>query len=205
MDDIAEELGRSPELFPYVLDLPADGVLFTRLRKTDFETASFLDARLITPQTASRMLPWPEVSAAIDAARLAERCGFIFHIGHVGSTLLSRLIGSHAAVFSLREPEILRTLAQLDGAVAPSWRNGDFWLLSMDLICTAIPRRPVGRVMYGASSKICVPVSLARKGPALGAQAGEAKLREVVVGGGGFGNFRRATQTPFNLVLEARA
>jgi SAM-dependent methyltransferase len=63
---------------------------------------------------------------------------------------------------------------------------------------------PVGRVMYGASSQICVPVSLARKGPALGAQAGEARLREVVVTGGGFGQFRRATQTPFNLVLEAR-
>ena len=63
---------------------------------------------------------------------------------------------------------------------------------------------PVGRVMYGASAQICVPVSLARKGPALGAQAGEAKLREVVVKGGGFGRFRRATETPFNLVLEAR-
>jgi 2-polyprenyl-3-methyl-5-hydroxy-6-metoxy-1,4-benzoquinol methylase len=63
---------------------------------------------------------------------------------------------------------------------------------------------PVGRVMYGASSQICVPVSLARKGPALGAQAGEARLREVVVKGGGFGKFRRATETPFNLVLEAR-
>ncbi|HEY0749327.1 MAG TPA: methyltransferase domain-containing protein [Steroidobacteraceae bacterium] len=63
---------------------------------------------------------------------------------------------------------------------------------------------PVGRVMYGASSQICVPVSLARKGPALGAQAGEARLRDVVVTGGGFGHFRRATQTPFNLVLEAR-
>jgi hypothetical protein len=63
---------------------------------------------------------------------------------------------------------------------------------------------PVGRMMYGASSQICVPVSLARKGPALGAQAGEARLREVVVKGGGFGKFRRATETPFNLVLEAR-
>jgi 2-polyprenyl-3-methyl-5-hydroxy-6-metoxy-1,4-benzoquinol methylase len=63
---------------------------------------------------------------------------------------------------------------------------------------------PVGRVMFGASSQICVPVSLARKGPALGAQAGEARLREVVVTGGGFGKFRRATETPFNLVLEAR-
>ena len=63
---------------------------------------------------------------------------------------------------------------------------------------------PVGRVMYGASSQICVPVSLARNGPALGAQAGEARLRDVVVNGGGFSRFRRATQTPFNLVLEAR-
>ncbi|RDH77257.1 methyltransferase domain-containing protein [Mycolicibacterium moriokaense] len=63
---------------------------------------------------------------------------------------------------------------------------------------------PVGRVMYGASTQICVPVSLARNGPALGAQAGEARLREVVVDGGGFSRFRRATETPFNLVLEAR-
>jgi SAM-dependent methyltransferase len=63
---------------------------------------------------------------------------------------------------------------------------------------------PVGRVMYGASTQICVPVSLARNGPALGAQAGEARLREVVVDGAGFSRFRRATETPFNLVLEAR-
>src|SRR6202022_4926907 len=63
---------------------------------------------------------------------------------------------------------------------------------------------PVGRVMYGASSQICVPVSLARNGPALGAQAGERRLREVVVSGGGFSRFRRAAETPFNLVLEAR-
>jgi SAM-dependent methyltransferase len=63
---------------------------------------------------------------------------------------------------------------------------------------------PVGRVMYGASAQICVPVSLARNGPALGAQAGERCLREIVVAGGGFGRFRRATETPFNLVLEAR-
>jgi SAM-dependent methyltransferase len=63
---------------------------------------------------------------------------------------------------------------------------------------------PVGRVMYGASSQICVPVSLARNGPALGAQAGEARLRQVVVDQGGFGKFHRATETPFNLVLEAR-
>jgi hypothetical protein len=63
---------------------------------------------------------------------------------------------------------------------------------------------PVGRVWYGASTQICVPVSLARNGPSLGAQAGEARLREIVVDEGGFTRFRRATETSFNLVLEAR-
>lgn len=63
---------------------------------------------------------------------------------------------------------------------------------------------PVGRVFYSASTLLCVPHSLASHGPALGAQAGEARLREVVVTGGGFTRFRRATETPFNLILEAR-
>jgi 2-polyprenyl-3-methyl-5-hydroxy-6-metoxy-1,4-benzoquinol methylase len=62
---------------------------------------------------------------------------------------------------------------------------------------------PVGRVFYAASTMICVPASLAQHGPAFGAQAGEARLREVVTRGG-FKKFRRATQTPFNLVLEAK-
>ena len=64
---------------------------------------------------------------------------------------------------------------------------------------------PVGRVYYGASTMVCVPASLAHNGPALGAQAGEARLKDVVVKGGGFTKFRRATQTPFNIVLEAKA
>jgi 2-polyprenyl-3-methyl-5-hydroxy-6-metoxy-1,4-benzoquinol methylase len=63
---------------------------------------------------------------------------------------------------------------------------------------------PIGRIYYGASSLICVPVSLARGGPALGAQAGEQRLRKVVVDDGGFTRLRRATETPFNIVLEAR-
>jgi SAM-dependent methyltransferase len=64
---------------------------------------------------------------------------------------------------------------------------------------------PVGRVFYSASTLICTPASLSQEvGAALGAQAGEARLREVVTAGG-FTRFRRAAETPFNLVLEARA
>ena len=63
---------------------------------------------------------------------------------------------------------------------------------------------PVGRVFYGASTMICTPASLAQEvGLALGAQAGEARLTEVLKEGG-FSRVRRATETPFNLVLEAR-
>ena len=63
---------------------------------------------------------------------------------------------------------------------------------------------PVGRVFYGASTVICTPASLAQEvGLALGAQAGEARLAEVIKEGG-FGSVRRATETPFNLILEAR-
>jgi len=63
---------------------------------------------------------------------------------------------------------------------------------------------PVGRVFYGASTVICTPASLAQEvGLALGAQAGEAQLTEVLKQGG-FSRVRRATETPFNLILEAR-
>jgi len=62
---------------------------------------------------------------------------------------------------------------------------------------------PVGRLFYGASTMVCVPCSLASNGPALGAQAGPKKL-EQVVRAGGFKNFRIATSTPFNHVLEAK-
>lgn len=62
----------------------------------------------------------------------------------------------------------------------------------------------VGRLFYSASTMLCVPHSLSRRGPALGAQAGEARLRRLAVDEGGFTRFRRATETPFNLVLEAR-
>lgn len=63
---------------------------------------------------------------------------------------------------------------------------------------------PVGRLFYSASTMVCVPCSLSQDvGAALGAQAGEAKLREVITSGG-FSHFRRATETPFNMILEAR-
>jgi SAM-dependent methyltransferase len=62
---------------------------------------------------------------------------------------------------------------------------------------------PIGRLNYAASTVVCVPASLNENGPALGAQAGEERIREIVTSAG-FSKFRRATQTLFNLVFEAR-
>lgn len=63
---------------------------------------------------------------------------------------------------------------------------------------------PFGRIFYAASTMICTPASKAQEvGLALGTQAGEKRIREVVTAGG-FTSFRRATETPFNLVFEAR-
>jgi SAM-dependent methyltransferase len=62
---------------------------------------------------------------------------------------------------------------------------------------------PVGRLNYSASTVVCVPASLNENGPALGAQAGEERIRDIVTSAG-FSKFRRATQTPFNMIFEAR-
>ena len=63
---------------------------------------------------------------------------------------------------------------------------------------------PVGRLYYSASTLVCTPASLSQEvGLGLGAQAGEGRLRDVATKGG-FQRFRRATETPFNLVFEAR-
>ena len=63
---------------------------------------------------------------------------------------------------------------------------------------------PIGRLYYSASTLICTPASLSQEvGLALGAQAGEAKIRQVVTEGG-FGSFKRTGETPFNLIYEAR-
>ena len=63
---------------------------------------------------------------------------------------------------------------------------------------------PVGRVYYSLSTLLCTPCSRSQEvGLCLGAQAGEARIREVMVAAG-FSRFRRATATPFNLVFEAK-
>lgn len=113
MDALASTLARSPELFPHSWDVQSDTVTLVRLTKADYDAASFLDARALGPRTLSRTLPYPQLAHAVGESGLPERAHFIFHIGHVGSTLLARLLGADGRLFALREPGILRTLASL--------------------------------------------------------------------------------------------
>jgi SAM-dependent methyltransferase len=87
-------------------------------------------------------------------------------------------------------------------ALAP----GGTWLIVEPYAGDAVADNlnPVGRVYYNFSTFLCVPNALSQSGGhSLGAQAGEAAIRDVVTGAG-FTHFRRATETPFNLVYEAR-
>jgi hypothetical protein len=111
MEPFAGALARSPELYPYALDPRSGTVTLLRLSRADYERASFLDGRICGPERLGRPLQFTEIAAAVETTALKESCHFIFHIGHVGSTLLSRLLGHHPTLFSLREPDILRTIA----------------------------------------------------------------------------------------------
>ena len=109
-------------LLPLMIDLPSDQVLISKLSEEDYRRASFLDQRIITPQLQRQLASWAE----LDSLTLRElpKPDYIFHIGHVGSTLISRLLGELPGVLALREPQILRTLceiSQLQGKPNSPW------------------------------------------------------------------------------------
>lgn len=103
-----EEIASSPAWLP-LEPAGGDAMRLVRLDEADYRAASFLDQRLLAAgyprSTCSLQL------LADAAARLTPPAGYIFHTGHVGSTLISRLIGTHPRLFALREPALLRALA----------------------------------------------------------------------------------------------
>lgn len=100
----------SPAWFPFQRDGAES--LWVRLDEPAYRAASFLDQRLLSKGYEQTSCPMKIAHSA--AAGLAPRSHYVFHTGHVGSTLISRLVGAHEKLFSLREPPLLRTLAQKD-------------------------------------------------------------------------------------------
>src|ERR1700722_11019967 len=111
MDLIGSELRASPDLYPLGFDVFQDSVYFLRLSQARYAEASFLDQRVAVQGDEGGWAAWAPVEAL--AGRLEAESHYIFHIGHVGSTLLARVLGLSPRVFSLREPAVLRTLAQV--------------------------------------------------------------------------------------------
>jgi len=108
-NDWQSAFARDAALFPHLADLQQDQLLLSTMSETAFRQASFLDQRLFTPDLQRQVVSWADV-AAIPLPPLAKP-QYIFHVGHVGSTLISRLLGELDSVLALREPAILRQLA----------------------------------------------------------------------------------------------
>ncbi|HUH95605.1 MAG TPA: hypothetical protein VL742_21000 [Casimicrobiaceae bacterium] len=117
-EDLLGRLSESPDAYPHKIDLVGLVVLFVRLGARAYRSASFLDDRVLGPDSQGI---WTAFSGVVDALRSAPPglpVHFIFHTGHVGSTLVSRLLDETGEVLSLREPLPLRTLAEAHDALA---------------------------------------------------------------------------------------
>jgi hypothetical protein len=111
-DEWLARLPESPDVCPQKLDLVRDCLLLIQFGEDAYRAASFLDDRILGPATRGAWLPIDRVAAAARPAGDPRPLHFIFHTGHVGSTLLSRLLDETGIVLSLREPLPLRTLAE---------------------------------------------------------------------------------------------
>ncbi|HQR10558.1 MAG TPA: hypothetical protein PLW68_04445 [Casimicrobiaceae bacterium] len=111
-DGLLADLAASPDSYPQKLDLIRDAVLLVRLDAAAYRAASFLDDRILGPATQGAWLPANVVADEARRIGSGRPVHFIFHTGHVGSTLVSRLLDETGHVLSVREPLPLRTLAE---------------------------------------------------------------------------------------------
>ncbi|MFL6721702.1 MAG: hypothetical protein ACJ8FT_07870 [Sphingomonas sp.] len=106
----ADEIARDARWLAQALD-PATGVVrLVAMDRDSYRAASFLDDRLMQLPVDAQLVPWPDVEAALEGEHRSD-ARWIFHIGHVGSTLVSRLLGEIENVLAVREPRLLRDLA----------------------------------------------------------------------------------------------
>jgi hypothetical protein len=133
-----------PDYLPFRLDLTNGRVLFVRLDAHQRREAAFLDPRALPPQPQGAWLPLSMLSPPATDDVIADG---IFHIGHCGSTLLSRLLDSWPEVEGLREPLPLRDLAEAWRTPAPPRA-----LLALLMACWRRPLPPASRIAIKATS-----------------------------------------------------
>jgi hypothetical protein len=106
----SDEIARDATWLAQALDPAAGQARLVAMDRETYRLSSFLDDRMLQQPVDAQIVAWPEVEAAM-AAELREDARWIFHIGHVGSTLVSRLVGELPGVLAVREPRLLRDLA----------------------------------------------------------------------------------------------
>ena len=104
------EIARDATWLAQALDPAAGVVRLVAMDRDSYRSASFLDDRLMQQPVDAQIVPWPDIENAV-AGDMRTDARWIFHIGHVGSTLISRLLGEIAGVLAIREPRILRDIA----------------------------------------------------------------------------------------------
>lgn len=105
----AAEIANDARWLAQAVDVASGLVRLVAMSRDDYRAASFLDDRLLQQPRNTVTIRWAEATAALGAdARRDAR--WIFHIGHVGSTLVSRLLGELPDVLAIREPRLLRDL-----------------------------------------------------------------------------------------------
>jgi hypothetical protein len=97
----AGTLAATPLWFPHLLDPATDRVLLVEKNEAEYRDAAFLDERSLKPDGARHGVEWWHLAAAFGPAARRD-VQYIFHIGHVGSTLVSRLLGELAGVLARR-------------------------------------------------------------------------------------------------------
>lgn len=112
LDHVRGGLLTDPSIYPQNLSIPREQFLFLNLDRRALQAASFLDDRILTPQLEGRWLTFGELAPLLQGPPSSMQLHFIFHAGHVGSTLVSRLLDEADGVLGLREPLPLRVLAE---------------------------------------------------------------------------------------------
>lgn len=116
-EDLLTRLAESPDAYPHKIDFASLAILLVRLDARAYLSASFLDDRILGPDAHGAWLPLREVGDALRPGSARLPVHFIFQTGHVGSTLVSRLLDETGEVLSLREPLPLRSLAEAHDAL----------------------------------------------------------------------------------------
>jgi hypothetical protein len=148
----ARELPASLAVHPHRIDLVRDALLFVRLDAGTLHDASFLDERVVARDTAAAWLAWPQLVEAGLPGLAGSVAHYLVHVGHCGSTLVSRLLGE-LGLLQLREPQVLRTLAEVQSTLdAPESRWSTDTFASRLRLVAALFDRGAGQRLVKATS-----------------------------------------------------